>query len=159
MEGGVDVVNISEPTEPQLIYNIPLSGSSRNTTIYDGNIFVAHRIAMSIISFPSYSTYDYLPGDVNMFTNEWPPVVSGSDVTYLANYFMQVETSIPCLLGGFWSSADINGDCQIIGSDVTRLVNYFRYETEINYCPNRMPSWYSFNDLPGYEPEGWAGCD
>jgi len=104
--------------------------------------------------------YQYLPGDANMYENLWPPQVIGSDVTYLAKYFVDINNpSLPCLILGFWAAADINGDCQIIGSDVTRLINYFRSIGNIEYCPDYPPLWYSPGDLPEEAPEGWPNCE
>ncbi|MCP4581995.1 MAG: hypothetical protein GY839_10275 [candidate division Zixibacteria bacterium] len=105
------------------------------------------------------TTYKYLPGDVNMFNGAWQPMVIGGDVTYLVNYFRGMESSIPCLLGGFWCSADANGDCSIIGSDVTKLVNYFRGESDISWCPDYEPGWLHPDDLPTEPPSGWPNCE
>ena len=102
---------------------------------------------------------EYVAGDVNMFNGAWPPTVIGGDVTYLVNYFRSLPASQPCLLAGFWTSADANGDCLIIGSDVTRLVLYFRGQGEIYYCPEYPPMWLSSDDLPEEAPEGWPGCE
>jgi predicted outer membrane repeat protein len=104
-------------------------------------------------------TYEYLPGDVNMYNGIWTPVVVGADATYLINYFRSFETSLPCNLDGFWASADANGDCSIIGSDVTRLVNYFRGVGIIEYCPSYPPAWLTPAELPGEAPPGWPNCE
>jgi hypothetical protein len=103
--------------------------------------------------------YLYLPGDVNMYNGIWPPAVIGSDVTYLVGYFRGVPANQPCLLDGFWASADANGDCNIIGSDVTRLVNYFRGIGDIDFCPEYPPAWITPDDPPQEMPEGWPNCD
>ncbi|MCP4582003.1 MAG: carboxypeptidase regulatory-like domain-containing protein [candidate division Zixibacteria bacterium] len=103
--------------------------------------------------------YPYLPGDVNMFNGAWPPVIIGGDVTYLVNYFRLLPSSQPCLLDGFWASADANGDCLVIGSDVTRLVNFFRSLGEIVYCPDYTPLWPSPDDIPTIAPINWPNCD
>ncbi|MCP4581996.1 MAG: hypothetical protein GY839_10280 [candidate division Zixibacteria bacterium] len=101
----------------------------------------------------------FLKGDVNMYNGQWPPTVVGGDVTYLVNYFRSLPASQPCLLGGFWASADANGDCLIIGSDVTRLVNCFRGDAEISWCPDYAPAWPIPDDLPVEAPEGWPNCE
>ncbi|MCP4582878.1 MAG: hypothetical protein GY839_14810 [candidate division Zixibacteria bacterium] len=101
----------------------------------------------------------YLPGDVNMANGNWPPTVIGGDVTYLVNYFRSMPSSQPCLLDGFWGSADANGDCIIIGSDVTKLVSYFRGMTYLGYCPDYAPSWPTPEDLPVDSPPGWPNCE
>ncbi|MCP4581812.1 MAG: hypothetical protein GY839_09340 [candidate division Zixibacteria bacterium] len=102
---------------------------------------------------------DYLPGDVNMYNAQWPPIVIGGDVTYLVNYFRSLPASQPCLIDGFWNSADANGDCLVIGSDVTRLVLFFRGQGDVYYCPEFPPMWLSPDDLPEDAPEGWPGCE
>lgn len=100
----------------------------------------------------------YLPGDINMYNASWPPQAIGSDVTYLVNYFRGLLSSRPCLIDGFWCSADANGDCNIIGSDVTRMVNYFRGIAALGYCPDHIPCWPSSNDLPAQAPQNWPDC-
>jgi len=110
--------------------------------------------------------YEYLPGDVNMSGGTWPPAATGPDVTYLVNYFRGASTSHSCLLGGFWCSADANGDCNIIGSDVTKLVNVFRGIGSVLYCGNEPtdpgdypPAWPTPADVPGVAPPGWPNCE
>jgi len=103
--------------------------------------------------------YNYLTGDVNMYNGNWPPTVIGGDVTYLVNFFRGIEASVPCLLYGFWASADANGDCLVIGSDVTKLVSYFRGTTTLFYCPDYEPTWPTPDDLPVDAPDGWPNCD
>jgi len=61
--------------------------------------------------------------------------------------------------GGFWASADANGDCLGLSSDVTKLINYFRGVGEILYCPDFEPCWITYGDLPQDEPSGWPNCD
>ena len=99
-------------------------------------------------------TYDYLPGDANMINGQWPPLVIGSDVTYLVGYFRGLNT--PCLIGGFYNSADANGDCLVIGSDVTKLVTYFRGLTTLSHCTDYPPAW---PPLPTDAPDGWPNCE
>ncbi len=103
------------------------------------------------------SIYDYLPGDANMAAGSWPPNVIGADVTYLVNYFRAIAA--PCLVGGFYNSADANGDCSVIGADVTYLVQYFRGANELHFCPDYEPSWQSSGDLPAEAPDGWPNCE
>lgn len=103
-------------------------------------------------------TYQYLPGDVNMAYGLWPPATIGSDVTFLVNYFRGIPDAIPCYMGSFWGSADINGDCNVLGSDVTRLVNYFRGTISLSYCAQYPPAWLSGEDLPENAPQGWPNC-
>ncbi|MCP4581999.1 MAG: hypothetical protein GY839_10295 [candidate division Zixibacteria bacterium] len=101
----------------------------------------------------------YLPGDVGMLLGGWPPMAIGGDVTWLVGYFRGHLSDQPCLLDGFWASADANGDCIIIGSDLTKLVNYFRGLTSLSYCPEYPPAWPTSDDLPAEAPEGWPNCE
>ncbi|MCP4582439.1 MAG: hypothetical protein GY839_12580 [candidate division Zixibacteria bacterium] len=102
----------------------------------------------------------YLPSDVNMAYGIWPPQVIGGDVTYFVNYFRGMPSSVPCPLDGFWCSADVNGDCIIIGSDVTRLVHVFRTGGDLyRYCADYPPAWLTPDDLPVEAPEGWPNCE
>ncbi|MCD6161790.1 MAG: right-handed parallel beta-helix repeat-containing protein [candidate division Zixibacteria bacterium] len=100
--------------------------------------------------------YLYLPGDINMANGLWPPQVIGADVTYLVNYFKGLPASQPCLIDGFWCSADANGDCIVMGSDVTRLVGYFKGTADIKYCVNYVPA---FPPIPDDPPAGWPNCE
>ncbi|MCP4582270.1 MAG: carboxypeptidase regulatory-like domain-containing protein [candidate division Zixibacteria bacterium] len=99
----------------------------------------------------------YTPGDANMINGQWPPLVIGSDVTYLVGYFRAINTS--CLLDNFYCAADINGDCNVIGSDVTRFVGYFRGLADISFCPDMPPSWPAPDDIPPVMPSGWPNCE
>jgi hypothetical protein len=102
----------------------------------------------------------YLPADVNMYNGVWPPAVVGADVTYLVNFFRGSLASHQCLLNGFWCSADVNGDCQVIGGDVTRLVSWLRGQNvQIEYCPAYEPAWHDPSELPAEAPVGWPGCE
>ncbi|MCP4582275.1 MAG: carboxypeptidase regulatory-like domain-containing protein [candidate division Zixibacteria bacterium] len=106
-------------------------------------------------------SYEYLPGDIGMRNGGWPPMAIGGDVTYLVGYFRSgghAETH-RCDLDGFWASADVNGDCDILGSDVTRMVNYFRGMTDLTWCPDYPPAWPTYDDLPTEAPEGWPNCE
>jgi plastocyanin len=107
----------------------------------------------------SIINYEYFPGDANMYNGQWPPQVIGSDVTYLVNYFRGLSSNPPCLIQGFYNSADANGDCQVIGSDVTKLVNYFRGSTTVDYCADFTPAWDSPEQLPSEMPVGWPNCE
>jgi hypothetical protein len=102
-------------------------------------------------------TYQYLPGDANMINGQWPPTIIGGDVTYLVGYFRGING--PCLVGGFYNSADANGDCSIIGSDVTRLVSYFRGISDIAHCEDYPPAWLVPDDCPSEAPAGWPNCE
>jgi hypothetical protein len=104
-------------------------------------------------------SYEYLPGDANMFNGIWPPEVISGDVTYLVNYFRLLPSSPPCIIADFYCAADLNGDCQVIGSDVTSMVNYFRNVQIPQWCPEYPPAWFSPDDLPEQEPNGWPGCE
>ena len=106
-----------------------------------------------------HSGYEYLPGDANMYNGSWPPAAIGGDVTYLVNYFRGIETSLPCLLDGFWASGDANGDCLVIGSDVTRLINYLRGTGSLSWCPDYEPCWPTPGDVPAEAPPSWPNCD
>jgi hypothetical protein len=101
--------------------------------------------------------YAYVPGDANMINGQWPPKIIGADVTYLVGYFRGING--PCLIGGFFSSADVNGDCTIIGSDVTRLVSYFRGIATLTYCADHVPLWLTPDDVPDTAPSGWPNCE
>ena len=101
--------------------------------------------------------YQYLPGDANMAAGLWRPVVVGGDVTYLVNYFRGIVP--PCLLDGFYCSADINGNCSVTGADVTRLVNFFQGLNSIDYCPDYEPAWHSPADIPSERPYDWPNCE
>jgi hypothetical protein len=103
--------------------------------------------------------YQYLPGDANMYNGGWPPSILGADATFLINFFRGSSVNRPCLLDGFWASADVNGDCNIIGSDVTRLINYMRGSGSILYCPDYEPAWHTPAELPPTAPEGWPNCE
>ncbi|MCP4581813.1 MAG: hypothetical protein GY839_09345 [candidate division Zixibacteria bacterium] len=102
---------------------------------------------------------EYFPGDVNMYNGSWPPLAIGGDVTYLVNYFRGFSSSQPCYFDSLWCSADVNGDCQVIGSDVTRFVKFCRCEGNIIYCSEHPPMWPRSDDLPPEAPEGWPGCE
>ncbi|MCD6162768.1 MAG: fibronectin type III domain-containing protein [candidate division Zixibacteria bacterium] len=108
-------------------------------------------------TYVNISGYEYLPGDANMYNGLWPPMVIGGDVTFLVNYFK--GTSNPCLLDGFYASADVNGDCLVMGSDVIRLVAYFRGSGIIQYCSTYEPIWHNTSELPTSAPSGWPNCE
>jgi len=170
--GGLKIIDVSNPANPMLSasYYTPNSASSVSGS---GNyVYVADGTSLMILYFDSESagsTYEYLPGDVNMLNGIWPPSVIGGDVTYLVNFFKGSEVNIPCNLNNvnaptppgqyFWASADPNGDCLILGSDVVRLVNYFRGSSEIGYCTEYEPAWQALDDTPAEMPEGWPNCE
>jgi len=64
--------------------------------------------------------------------------------------------SLPFLLDGFWASADVNGDCSVIGSDVTRMINYLRGVGTPEYYPDYEPA---YPPIPPSAPSGWPNCD
>jgi len=124
--------------------------------------FITFAFALFIYLIPSDicagpEGYEYLPGDTNMGAGLWPPSVLGGDVTYLVNYFRGF--SEPCMLDGFFASADVNGDCNVIGSDVTYLVSYIRGFNLINYCPDWDTPWPHSDLLPPVAPVGWPNCE
>jgi hypothetical protein len=100
---------------------------------------------------------EYRPGDANMWAGGWPPGVISGDVTYLVNYFRRITSA--CNLDGFYCSADINGDCQVLGNDVTAFVNFFRGSGTIQYCPDYPPAWPTPGDIPAEAPPGWPNCE
>jgi hypothetical protein len=102
--------------------------------------------------------YEYVPGDANMINGQWPVKIIGGDVTYMVGYFRGINSS--CLVGGFYNSGDVNGDCLIIGSDVTRLVSYFRGTASISHCPDYDPCWLTPADTESEpSPDGWPNCE
>ena len=119
-------------------------------TAYEGNA----DLAFCLFGTTNGNTYQYVPGDANMINGQWPPLVIGGDVTYLVGYFRGMNAS--CLIGGFYNSADANGDCLVIGSDVTKLVTYFRGLTQLSHCADYPPAW---PPLPEDAPAGWPNCE
>jgi hypothetical protein len=101
--------------------------------------------------------YEYLPGDINMYSGTWPPAILASDVTYFVTYFRGIHEA--CLLDGFWASADVNGDCFVNLLDCTYLVNYFKHSFDIHYCSLYVPCWLTYEDLPDDPPAGWPNCE
>lgn len=104
-------------------------------------------------------TYDYLPGDVNMYYEQWPPVVWGNDVTYLRNHLMGIPECAVCSLTSFPASADANGECEVHADDFIHLINYFRGFVSISWCPDYPPSWPTPEGLPPVPPPGWPACE
>jgi hypothetical protein len=104
------------------------------------------------------TTYQYLPGDANMYRETWPPQTIGSDVTFLVKYFSLLPAYPPCIIDGFWASADVNGDCRIMLDDITRLVKYFQGIAQIKYCPDYPPAWHTRFEVPAAAPPGWPDC-
>jgi hypothetical protein len=85
--------------------------------------------------------------------------VIGADVAYLVNYLRAVPASRPCLLDSFWCSADVNGDCQIIGSNATKLINYLRGIGSLCWCPDYESAWHDQSELPTEAPGCWPSCE
>ena len=108
---------------------------------------------------PQTNGYAYLPGDANMVFGEWPPYCRGADVTFLVNYFRGSPINQPCNLDGFFASADVNGDCRVVGSDVTRMVNFYRGLVDKTWCPDYPPLWETEQALPSQAPPGWPNCE
>jgi fibronectin type 3 domain-containing protein len=128
------------------------------TMVYSNNGMLEESSASNeVLATPGQSGYAYLPGDANMINGQWPPTIIGGDVTYLVGYFRGING--PCLVGGFYNSADANADCRIIGSDVTRLVSYFRGISTIDYCADYPPMWLISEDCPTEAPAGWPNCE
>jgi len=103
--------------------------------------------------------YAYIPGDINMHNQYWPPLIIGADVTYLVNFFRGETTAVSCLIDSLWVSADVNGDCFVTGNDITRMVNYFRGQISLGYCPEFPPRWHTPSELPDRPPQGWPPCE
>jgi len=163
-----------------LFTECPCSGiftSSDSSECTNGNIgFVWNDLAAGTYYYPIEASYledfsyivsitgvstgisasDYVPGDINMSNGQWPPTVIGGDVTYLVNYFRGINSA--CLVGGFFCSADANGDCYVIGSDVTKMVNYFRGLTSLSNCADYEPTWLTPSECPTEAPTGWPNC-
>jgi len=132
-------------------YYPPFAGDTLGA---DGYPFIVNWACLHIMP-----KQQYLPGDANMFLGIWPPQIMGSDVTYMVNYFVGMLTSQPCLLDGFWASADVNGDCIVMGSDVVKLGRYFKGEDSISFCPDYYPYWLTIDDIPDDQPLGWPPCE
>ncbi|MCP4581783.1 MAG: DUF1565 domain-containing protein [candidate division Zixibacteria bacterium] len=149
-----------EFTIPAGTYDILLSHEEYNQTILTD---VEATPADTIYLLPQLTSYgyQYLPGDANMFLGSWVPQVGTEDVTYLVGYFRGLQSN--CIIGELYRSADVNGDCHVIGSDLTRMVNYFRGLVSMSYCPDYPPAWLTSDDCldecPEDPPPGWPGCD
>jgi len=150
-------------------YNIHLSHPNyTDTVLYDIELVMDDYMELNVIL--RNACYQYMAGDVNMSNGIWPPMALGADVTYLVNYFKASPTSVPCLLHNpvagtpyFWTSADANGDCIVMGSDVVRLVAYFRGQQPIEWCADYPPCWHpidpSFDPPPVIAPDDWPNCE
>ena len=133
----------------------PIQGPANTSDTLGNNMYI---VSQRFANFCTSSRKQYLPGDANMAViTIWPPTVIGSDVTFLVNYIRGINP--PCLLGGFYCSADANGDCIIIGSDVTRMVAYFRGLNQLTYCPGYKTAWPTRADLPVQMPVNWPACE
>ena len=159
----VDGTELEQPTDeyghfiiPSLFrgdYNLNIVHPDYSNRIKTINVVAGETTFVDI----TLGDFKYLPGDANMSNSIWPPTIIGSDVTYLVGYFRTLNQ--PCLLNGFYSAADVNGDCQVIGSDVTRLVSYFRGLTTLDFCPDFQPAWLIPEDCPETMPSGWPECE
>jgi hypothetical protein len=134
--------------------NAQLQNGSWNNDAY-GTAMALY--GLYLIDPANFISFEYLPGDANMSTGAWPPVVIGGDVTYLLYYFQGLNPG--CDLGGFYCAGDANGDCQLVGSDVTALMNFLRGLGPISYCEDYPPAWPTPGDLPPNAPVGWPNCE
>jgi len=149
---------------PEGSYNVIFSHDDySDTTIPDVPVVSGETTTQDVGMYHVPVGYEYLPGDVNMSVGAWPPAALSGDVTYLVNFFRGIPTSVACKfdgpLGLFWASADVNGDCNVIGSDVTKLVNVFRGITTTSFCEDYTPAWLTPADLPTEAPVGWPNCE
>jgi len=127
--------------------------------VVDGYTGQCDTSVLEITLTPADTAYQYLPGDINMYYGAWPPIVHSLDLNYIVEYFRVNPMAISCLIDGFWASADVNGDCLIMGTDATRFVNYFRSDASLEYCPDYTPAWLTYEDLPPSAPSGWPNCE
>jgi hypothetical protein len=156
--GVVNVDSLSGKTIDCLqIGQHPTLGGLSVTDTLEGFSFSSY-VFISPVTFEAAPDNEYLPGDVNMYNGNWPPSIIGSDLTYLVNFFIGNLSIEPCMLRGFWASADANGDCLVNGGDVTKLVNYFRGIGSMRYCPDHEPLWHNPGEIPAQPPPGWPNC-
>jgi len=156
--GSFQIIDVSDPSNP-----IPAGSynSQVNSVFYSScNIYICAENSFIILKVNDYENcYEYLPGDINMNLGIWPPLVIGGDVTYLSHYFMGMANP-PCLIDGFWASADVNGDCVIMGSDNVKLVRYMKGLDVISWCPDYEPIWQTQSKAQNAgEPVGWPNCE
>jgi hypothetical protein len=146
----------------------------QDTTVTDVVITSGGITVLDVEMTPAVTCFNYLPGDVNMYNGVWPPnPVVGADATYLINFFRGFTTSHACYMNNpsapvlwpngqpgqyFWASADVNGDCQVIGADVTKLINYLRGSGTLSYCVEYEPCWHNAGEVPGSAPGDWPNC-
>ena len=97
-----------------------LPGTYTGDIIFNSNDDMNSPLDVPVV-FVVNHVYEYIPGDANMTTGNWPAEVTGADVTYLLNYFRR--SAAGCSFEGFYAAADANGDCRITGNDVTYFVN------------------------------------
>jgi hypothetical protein len=155
LPGGEDVdITVTMDAE-FLSCNLTYTGRVRFETNDPNNMDAAVDVEFSTCTSPCYQ---YVPGDANMYNGQWPVKIIGADVTYMVAYFRGINP--PCLVGGFWNSADANGDCNIIGSDVTRMVSYFRGISAISHCADYDPCWLTPDDTESVpRPNNWPNCE
>jgi len=65
-------------------------GENKQDTLYTNSLGILH-----------YPVYNYLPGDINISNGTWPPSLINSDVTYLVNYFRQLNNG-PKFCPDYW---------------------------------------------------------
>jgi len=146
--------DMSGDTVPCFGPGVNASGDSSRVWFEDDQLSVVEHFSSLYI----VQAYAYRLGDANMYTGAWPPLVLGGDVTYMVNYFGGNPLSQPCLLNGFWASADVTGDCLVVGGDISRLVKYFGGTSQLEPCPDYLPMWPAFLPVPGEAPADWPGC-
>jgi hypothetical protein len=156
---GQNACEIQSGTGTEGSFDFGIEGPLADKYIITGDWLSPYEVIIggSDLSDCAAITYNYVPGDANMINAQWKPQVIGGDVTYLVGYFRGIN--VACKIGGFFGSADVNGDCSIIGSDVTRLVTYFRGLATLSYCPDYQPTWVAPDDCPEDAPANWPGCE
>jgi hypothetical protein len=128
----------------------------------------AYSTAMAISGLncidPDNFVYEYLPGDVDMYEGQWPPIVNYDDAAYLKDYLQGYPSSHPCLKVGpsynLWASADVNGDCIVDVADYTYLFDYLQGRIpSLSFCPDFEPVWPTPPpSWPVDPPPGWPDC-
>ena len=162
----LSIDNVAGTAPPDVPINVMMDatnlveGTYTGAVIFDSNDGTDPRVTVPVTFEVTTGggCYQFVPGDANMVNGQWPVKIIGGDVTYLVGWFRGFNPS--CLVGGFFNSADANGDCIIIGSDVTRLVGYFRGLSTISHCPNFDPCWLTPSETDAVpRPTGWPNCE